>query len=254
MKRISIILIGIVLVCSGIIFAQATNPKEKGQALKPEKSERPIGKPNLTDEQKTKLKELNRNFRKESIDIREKIMDARESLVKLMKEKNPNEIAVNQKIDEINSLNLNLKKMGMKVELEKRKIYTDEQWENIKKARRLFTLRKRIPGGGYGMMNPFTRRGFSPESQMFNRGNYQRGERWNQERPLMPRQRMIRPRMQQPWMLNPEFGLDESESENFSPEDFSMLLPFDEEGIILPDDELFFEEDIPFDDYIIEEE
>src|SRR3989339_1232744 len=112
MKRISIILIGIVLVCSGIVFAQADNPKEKGQALKPEKSERPIGKPNLTDEQKTKLKELNRNFRKESIDIREKIMDTRESLVKLMKEKNPNEIVVNQKLDEINSLNLNLKKMG----------------------------------------------------------------------------------------------------------------------------------------------
>lgn len=235
MKKLSIIAIGLILILSGVIYAQQPNLKRGDRILKPRLAERVAKKLELTDEQIKQLKELNTNWRKERMELRKKERNTQKELRELMKEKAPNEITINQKLDEINALNLDLKKKGMKVELEKRKIYTDEQWDKVKRMRRFIAMRNRAPKGRHQMMAPMKR-------------HYMQRDRYPYQRQFDRRYDLRKDRMHpgSPGMYYPGFGAADTEDDNFT----SPYL-FDEESFVLEDD-LFFDIEIPFNDYVIE--
>ena len=240
MKKTSVIIIGLVFVLSGIVYAQYPAPQKGDRALKPRIADRIAQRLDLTEKQQEQLKELNTNWRKERVEINKKVITARKELRELLKEKSPSETVVNQKLSNINTLNLDLKKAGMKVELEKRKVYTDEQWEKVKKMRRFMAMRNRRAHARHPMMGPsgrpYMNQRYMPNYRQFDRRYDFRRDRMNRGFP---------------GMYNYGFGADlEAELDEFT-------FPFmsDEDLFVFDyEEDLFYEDDIPFEDFILENE
>ncbi len=157
MKKLTLIPLILIFLFSSIAFAQSRNPALARQRsiLRQNRaqifSERIISnRLNLTEEQKDKLEELNENWKKERESIAKDLGEAEKELGELMKEKNPNVTDVNSKVEQINSIRSALSKKKIEMNLGRRKILTDEQWEKSQNAKeflgrgRLF-LRGRQP-------------------------------------------------------------------------------------------------------------
>ncbi|NVM04799.1 MAG: Spy/CpxP family protein refolding chaperone [Candidatus Helarchaeota archaeon] len=182
MKRLSLISVLLIFLFSSIAFAQMEKPllPEKNPVLKaygPQRFlERIISRRlDLTEEQKNKLKELNDNWRKEREGVVKDLRKAREELSELMKEKSPNERDVNRKVEQINSIKSELFKKETGISLERRKIFTDEQWEKIQNARkfgvrRKLWLKRRAPRIFRHRGSFLFGRDFFPHGRYFDRG------------------------------------------------------------------------------------
>jgi len=157
MKKLTLIPVILIFIFSSISFAQLRKPALAGirsiliQNRPRVFLERIISnRLDLTEEQKNKLKEINENWKKEREGIVKDLKEAEKELGELMKEKNPNVTDVNSKVEQINSIRSALSKKEVEINLERRKILTDEQWEKSQNAEkflgrgRLF-LRRRQP-------------------------------------------------------------------------------------------------------------
>lgn len=197
MKRLGLISVMLIFLFSSMAFAQMEEPllPEKKTVLKARGHqrflERVISKRlDLTEEQKDKLKELNDNWGKEREGIIKDLREARKELHELMKEKNPNERDVNRKVEQINSIKSELFKKETGINLERRKIFTDEQWEKIQKSRKFLARGKlRFKRRGLGNLRhrgPFLfGRRSSPHWRFFDRGFNPMRRHWKNRSPFM---------------------------------------------------------------------
>jgi len=182
MRKLTLIPVILIFLFSSIAFAQLRNPAlvRQRSILRQNStqifSERIISnRLNLTEEQKDKLKELRENSKKEREGIVKDLREAEKELGELMKEKNPNEMDVNRKVEQINSIKSALFKKEVEMNLERRKIFTDEQWEKSQDAKK-FLGRGRLLLRGRQPMILRNRGQFSfsrdllPRMRFFNRG------------------------------------------------------------------------------------
>ena len=96
---------------------------------------------NLTEEQKSQLEELKKEYRKEVIKIEADLKIAKIELKDLLSEKDADETAVLAKADEVSRLQNKLMKYRISHQLKTRKIYTEEQWKKLK-MRKMLTGRR----------------------------------------------------------------------------------------------------------------
>ena len=102
---------------------------------------------NLTEEQKSQLEELKKEYTKEVIKIRADLKIAKIELKDLLSERDADETAVLARADEISRLQNKLMKSRISHQLKTRKIYTDEQWKKLKTRKMLIRRRlKNIKG------------------------------------------------------------------------------------------------------------
>jgi len=91
----------------------------------------------LNEDQLKKWEALRVDFQKKRNELQAKLKNARLDLRQLMKSKRvPDEKKVYAKLDEIQKLNAQLKRMAIAQQLEFRKLITDEQWQKLKELKR----------------------------------------------------------------------------------------------------------------------
>lgn len=141
MKKLTLTSAILIFIFYSISFSQLRNPALGGKRsiLRQNRPkvylERIISnRLDLTEEQKNKLKEINENWKKEREGMIEDLSGVKKELAELMKEKNPNVTDVNSKVEQINSIRSALLKKKIEMNLERRKILTDEQWEKSQNA------------------------------------------------------------------------------------------------------------------------
>lgn len=83
--------------------------------------------PNLTDAQKTQLKEIREQGRKDSQPLREKMKAMREKLQNMKMSDNPNQKEIDAMIDEMHRLKAQIEKSRTASELKMRSVLTPEQ-------------------------------------------------------------------------------------------------------------------------------
>ncbi|MFC1562809.1 Spy/CpxP family protein refolding chaperone [candidate division KSB1 bacterium] len=174
MKKITFLSIIMVILFSITIFAQRRQQRPAGTRTKAFDNIRL----NLTEEQKNSIKELDQNWRKERGELNKNMRDARLELRKLMNEKDINELEVNQKVEKINSIRSELFSKNNKVNLEKRKIFTDEQRGKLQSLRK-FRVKSRIQPGrmAYNRIPPVMNRNLQQFPRFFNRRFDMQGRR-----------------------------------------------------------------------------
>ncbi len=201
MKKIALISIVMVFLFSITVFAQG-----RRQATDEVRQRRDNMRLNLTEEQKSKLKELRESCRTESSQLHKDLREAKTELRKLMEEKDVNESVVNQKVNQINSIQADLLKKRIKLNLENRKVYTAEQWEKLKNIKK-FALRKGIMSKRMAAhRRPFMmNRNFNhPQSRFFDRRFDIRRRPFLRDR-MFDNQRFQRPQMPQRQRFDRQF-------------------------------------------------
>ncbi|MCR4437626.1 MAG: Spy/CpxP family protein refolding chaperone [bacterium] len=120
--------------------------------------------PNLTDEQKQKIEQLHRAFLKEMAPLRNQLRSERFALMSLKTANNPDQKAINAKIDAIAKLRADIEKKQVAHRLQIRSLLTDEQ-KAVFDARpgRTAGWMKGRPGLGKGRPGPMGHPGMKPE-------------------------------------------------------------------------------------------
>jgi len=181
MKKLTLTSAILIFIFYSISFSQLRNPALGGKRsiLRQNRPkvylERIISnRLDLTEEQKNKLKELNENWKKEREGMVKDLSGVKKGLAELMKEKNPNVTDVNSKVEQINSIRSALSKKKIEMNLERRKILTDEQWEKSQNAEKFLGRGRLFLRGRQPMILRNRRqfsfgRDFSPQMRFFNR-------------------------------------------------------------------------------------
>ncbi|MDK2856221.1 MAG: hypothetical protein PWQ41_1068 [Bacillota bacterium] len=102
----------------------------------------PVEELGLTDEQVTKIKELQREMYEKTKDLRQELQDAMFELRQLRWDKNPDQAALDAKTKEVNDLRAELQKITQEFQQKFESILTPEQLEKAKSMRGFF--------GGWG--------------------------------------------------------------------------------------------------------
>ncbi|MBC7185767.1 MAG: Spy/CpxP family protein refolding chaperone [Calditrichaeota bacterium] len=120
--------------------------------------------PNLTDEQKQKIEQLHQAFLKEIQPLRNQLRSERFALMSLKTANNPDQKAINAKIDALAKLRADLEKKQVAHRLQIRNLLTDEQ-KAVFDARPGCGARwmKAHPGFGKGHPGPMGHPGMKPE-------------------------------------------------------------------------------------------
>ncbi len=99
--------------------------------------------PNLSDDQKTKIEQLNLTFDKNTLQIRNQIREKAAQLRTLVTQDNANQDQINKLIDEIGSMRINIMKERVATNLKIRGLLTDDQ-------KVIFDMRGMYRSGGMG--------------------------------------------------------------------------------------------------------
>ncbi|PWB73788.1 hypothetical protein C3F09_04815 [candidate division GN15 bacterium] len=89
----------------------------------------------LTDAQKTKLKQMNETFQVERIDQRANLQKAELKLRSLMRDDNPSVTEVNRAIDQVATLRADMAKMRFRHRTDMRSVLTEKQQQMLKDTR-----------------------------------------------------------------------------------------------------------------------
>lgn len=98
----------------------------------------PVEELGLTDEQVSKIKELQREMYEKTKDLRQKLQDAMFELRQLKAEKDPDQAALDAKAKEVNDLRAQLQKATQEFQQKFESIFTPEQLEKAKSMRGFF--------------------------------------------------------------------------------------------------------------------
>ncbi len=137
MKKTLVLLSVTLLLVFGIVQAASA----MGWAGMPHKMDsdmmkfNPVEKLNLTDQQITKMKELNQKSYEQTRDLRIKLMDSRHELRQLKLQKNPDQAQIDAKIKEINALQEQLRGVMQQNKEQCRSLLTKEQQEQMNQFR-----------------------------------------------------------------------------------------------------------------------
>jgi len=107
----------------------------------------------LTDDQKSKLEDMQTQFAKERIDLKAEMEKAQIDLRQLMKADNPNEMAVSSAIDRTTKLRGDMAKMRFRHKMAVQKVLTADQIKKLKEMpKKMMSQRHgRCDGMGMGM-------------------------------------------------------------------------------------------------------
>jgi len=161
MKLKSLIPFMLVVFTAASLFGQVRF-KQRAQII-------PQVKLNLTDEQKTKLESLREEWVKEKIKISGDLRIAKMELRNLLAKKDTPEANILAKVDEITNLQNKMIKSRVSFQVKSRNIFTEEQWEKVKKLKRQFFVNCMFNRKDIGFKRGFRRPGMFKNRRFFHR-------------------------------------------------------------------------------------
>ncbi|AGL00502.1 Spy/CpxP family protein refolding chaperone [Desulfoscipio gibsoniae] len=132
-KRIVLLTVCLFLVLGIVQVASAagTVPDDGPRMLHSDKWINPVEALNLTDQQITKMREINQNTYEQTRDLRIKMMDSKHELKQLQLQKNPDKAQVDAKIKEINDLRAKIHSIYQESRQQCQSLLTPEQQAKI---------------------------------------------------------------------------------------------------------------------------
>jgi len=143
-KKLVLLAVTLLLVFSITQVAAAAGMGWDGgpHKLNSDKMFNPVEKLNLTEQQITKMKEINQKTYEQTRDLRIKLMDSRHELKQLKMQKNPDQAKIDAKVKEINNLRDKLQGIVQQSKEQCRSLLTQEQREQMNQF-------KNNRGGGF---------------------------------------------------------------------------------------------------------
>lgn len=138
MKKTLVWLSVTLLLVFGVVQAASAAGMGWGDGLQMMNSDmkfNPVEKLNLTDQQITKMKELNQKNYEQTRDLRIKLMDSRHELRQLKLQKNPDQAQIDSKTKEINDLQEQLRGIMQQNRDQCQSLLTKEQQEQMNQFR-----------------------------------------------------------------------------------------------------------------------
>jgi len=139
-KTLSISILSLFLVatfCLTLAWAQEETEKPI-KKIRERRIEKVVEKLELTDQQKEELSKLRLENQKEMIKLRAELQTLQLDLKALLEPREPDKAKVNALIDKISTLRNEMMKKRIDFSLKKRAIFTDEQWEKMRKRKGAF--------------------------------------------------------------------------------------------------------------------